>query len=62
MILTLNEIRDILTKASLVIQEYTKLQSLPNCSTCKKAECEYRPQGNEYMRINCPLFEGDKEP
>jgi hypothetical protein len=41
---------------------YERIAPLPDCNTCGKRKCEYRPKLGETVRINCPLWieEGDE--
>ena len=32
-----------------------RLLSYPNCNTCRRDNCEYKPKAGEDVRINCPL-------
>ena len=34
---------------------------LPDCNTCKKGNCEYRPGWGEPVRVNCFMWEGDTD-
>lgn len=39
-----------------------ELSELPDCNTCSRKDCEYRPELGGWTRINCPLHietEGD---
>lgn len=56
----LTDIRDIFAMAISAIDYTQRVGLLPNCNTCKKIECEYRPGIGEQVRINCPLYEGDQ--
>ena len=40
-------------------QAYFKdLSSKPDCNTCEKRNCEYRPKPGDTVRVNCPLYSG----
>lgn len=32
---------------------YEHLESLPNCNTCKRKNCEHKPKFGEDVRFNC---------
>ena len=38
-----------------------RLLSYPNCNTCRRDNCEYKPKAGEDVRINCPLHIKDKQ-
>lgn len=40
-------------------QVYFKdLSSKPDCNTCEKRNCDYRPKLGATVRANCPLYSG----
>ena len=39
------------------IRYYQEMKSLPNCNTCGKRDCKYKPGWGLPVRINCPLWE-----
>lgn len=43
-------------------QAYFKdLSSKPDCNTCEKRSCEYRPRPGATVRVNCPLYSGPEK-
>lgn len=43
-------------------QAYFKdLSSKPDCNTCEKRNCEYRPKPGAIVRVNCPLYSGPEK-
>lgn len=45
-------------------REFERLMSLPNCNDCKHRTsnaCGHAPRIGETVRINCPLWEPEKE-
>ena len=43
-------------------QAYFKdLSSKPDCNTCEKRNCEYRPKPGATVRANCPLYSGPEK-
>ena len=51
----INDLADIVYQAS----EFRRIMSLPNCNNCgKNRSCEYTPKPGEFVRVNCPLWEG----
>ena len=42
---------------------YRNTTNLPDCNVCQKKHtgCPYLPRYGEYTRINCPLWEPQKE-
>ena len=43
-------------------QAYFKdLSSKPDCNTCEKRNCDYRPKLGATVRVNCPLYSGPQK-
>lgn len=43
-------------------QAYFKdLSSKPDCNTCEKRSCEYKPRPGAIVRVNCPLYSGPEK-
>ena len=43
-------------------QVYFKdLSSKPDCNTCEKRNCDYRPKLGATVRANCPLYSGPQK-
>ena len=43
-------------------QVYFKdLSSKPDCNTCEKRSCEYKPRPGAIVRVNCPLYSGPEK-
>ena len=43
-------------------QVYFKaLSSKPDCNTCEKRNCDYRPRLGATVRVNCPLYSGPQK-
>lgn len=43
-------------------QAYFKdLSSKPDCNTCEKRNCDYRPKLGATVRANCPLYSGPQK-
>ena len=43
-------------------QAYFKdLSSKPDCNTCEKRNCDYRPKPGAAVRANCPLYSGPQK-
>ena len=43
-------------------QVYFKdLSSKPDCNTCEKRNCDYRPRLGATVRANCPLYSGPQK-
>ncbi|MFQ7138902.1 hypothetical protein [Evtepia sp.] len=43
-------------------QAYFKdLSSKPDCNTCEKRNCDYRPKLGATVRANCPLYSGPEK-
>lgn len=45
-------------------QEFEKLMALPSCNDCSertRGGCGFAPRVGEFVRINCPLWEPEKE-
>ena len=43
-------------------QVYFKdLSSKPDCNTCEKRNCNYRPKLGATVRVNCPLYSGPQK-
>ena len=43
-------------------QAYFKdLSSKPDCNTCEKRNCDYRPKPGATVRANCPLYSGPEK-
>lgn len=43
-------------------QAYFKdLSSKPDCNTCEKGNCDYRPKLGATVRANCPLYSGPEK-
>lgn len=40
---------------------FDDISKKPDCNTCSKKECEYRPGIGKTTRFNCPLWCGHKE-
>lgn len=39
------------------VKTVDQIQDLPDCNTCGRENCEYRPRWGEAVRLNCPLWE-----
>lgn len=37
---------------------YDRVSALPDCNTCGREACEYKPRWGYQVRINCPLWRG----
>lgn len=55
--LSLSEGAAIFASMAEAARAYEQIIMLPNCLSCKKAECEYKPKDREPNRFNCPLWE-----
>lgn len=40
---------------------FMDVSSKPDCNTCKKRSCEYRPRVGDTVRTNCPLYSGPEK-
>ena len=40
---------------------FNDLSSKPDCNTCEKRDCEYRPRVGGTVRANCPLYSGPEK-
>lgn len=40
---------------------FDDISQKPDCNTCSKKECEYKPEIGQTTRFNCPLWRGLKE-
>lgn len=40
---------------------YDRVTALPDCNTCGRNNCEYRPVWGLSVRINCPLWRGPQQ-
>lgn len=40
---------------------FRDLTAKPDCNTCEKRSCEYRPRLGATVRANCPLYRGPKK-
>ena len=47
---------DALIQAQVLLLELQRIENLPNCNTCLRQGCEYKPKLGEYVRFNCPLY------
>ena len=47
---------DALIQAQVLLLELQRIENLPNCNTCLRQACEYKPKLGEYVRFNCPLY------
>ena len=54
------DVAAILYKAADAIRYYERISILPDCNTCIKRNCEYRPKLGSSTRINCPHWTGEK--
>lgn len=43
-----------------LIEEYCRIATQNDCNTCSAKNCRYKPWPGEPVRINCPLWEGNK--
>ena len=46
---------NVLIQALDLISELKNIEELPDCNTCMRQGCEYKPKLGEYTRFNCPL-------
>lgn len=40
---------------------FMDVSSKPDCNTCEKRGCEYRPRVGDIVRANCPLYSGPEK-
>ena len=40
---------------------FDDLSSKPDCNTCAKKRCEYKPRVGQTVRANCPLWSGPEK-
>lgn len=40
---------------------FMAVSSKPDCNTCEKRGCEYRPRVGDTVRANCPLYSGPEK-
>ena len=40
---------------------FMAVSSKPDCNTCEKMGCEYRPRVGDTVRANCPLYSGPEK-
>lgn len=40
---------------------FKNLSSKPDCNTCEKRNCDYRPKIGATVRVNCPLYSGPQK-
>ena len=40
---------------------FMAVSSKPDCNTCEKRGCEYRPRVGDTVRANCPLYSGSEK-
>lgn len=40
---------------------FMDVSSKPDCNTCEKRGCEYRPRVGDAVRANCPLYSGPEK-
>lgn len=40
---------------------FDDVSSKPDCNTCCREQCEYKPKISQTTRFNCPLWRGQKE-
>lgn len=40
---------------------FMDVSSKPDCNTCEKMGCEYRPRVGDTVRANCPLYSGPEK-
>ena len=40
---------------------FIAVSSKPDCNTCEKRGCEYRPRVGDTVRANCPLYSGPEK-
>lgn len=40
---------------------FMDVSSKPDCNTCEKKGCEYRPRVGDTVRANCPLYSGPEK-
>lgn len=40
------------------LMSYRDIISLPNCTDCKRKNCEYQPEIGMIIRYNCPHYKG----
>lgn len=40
---------------------FIAVSSKPDCNTCEKRGCEFRPRGGDTVRVNCPLYSGPEK-
>ena len=40
---------------------FDDLSSKPDCNTCAKKQCEYKPRVGQTVRANCPLWSGPEK-
>lgn len=40
---------------------FMDVSSKPDCNTCEKRGCEYRPRVGDTVRANCPLYSGPEK-
>lgn len=40
---------------------FMDVSSKPDCNTCEKRGCEYKPRVGDTVRANCPLYSGPEK-
>lgn len=40
---------------------FIAVSSKPDCNTCEKRGCEFRPRVGDTVRANCPLYSGPEK-
>lgn len=40
---------------------FMAVSSKPDCNTCEKRGCEFRPRVGDTVRANCPLYSGPEK-
>lgn len=55
--------REDLIQLIISICDYARLgyniSTFPNCNTCKREDCEYKPDWGGHVRWNCPLWSAE---
>jgi len=59
--LTRLDLAQMFYEVSQCLRYTDQMIKLPDCNTCKKGNCEYRPGWGEPVRVNCFMWEGDTD-
>lgn len=53
--------RSFLNEIANKLMAYEEIMALPDCNTCKKKDCYYRPSAGQMVRFNCFDYEGSRD-